>query len=1001
MRVRTLPCLVVTCLLASLRSWAAAAGDEPVSAIPLKPDPPFAIDGNLGDWADVPGAIEVRSPEQVVWGSGAWTGPEDLGGTVRLAWRQEFLFVAVEVTDDQLRQNQRGDSLWKGDHIELYIDAQPDLEPERTAFGQGQFHIAMSPGNFRRTGDPLADCVPEVYCYRPEKSAVEGALAGAVPTPSGWALEAALPWAFLGVGAPAPGLALRVEVAISDTDSLEPRQESLMTTSTARWEHTRPRVPLRVLARADGTAPPLARRVPVFETVTLAQGEQQSFTFSAPTPPEGREAVLVFQARLDTPKVAGHTPALRLLLNDQVLTGERLHNKPAKCTARNGAVYSLVSGERYTVYYAPDMKSPDTDPHYGLLNGVRACEFALRVTDLLRAGENVLRVEHAAAPAVKAPLVVEGMRVEFQVPPPPPAPKAGPPTGEIPVIEPRPVPDVVFTVRELPDAVLEVEAGGEVFAVQSRFSTPAPGWVHGSSQWFRHVREVETRGEAVVVRDTFTNLGSENLPLMHRHQVRLGDRQKGLWLAGLRRPTGEGVAGEPQNPTVFAATAEHGIGLMPLDDVSRVHVTGYAAAGDLGIADNNLVLRPGAAHTAEWAILPVARPDYWSFLNAARRLVDANFTIDGAFAFLRSDPLTAAWSDTQVADFVRLKDARYVCSSITSPKYRGEYAHGTAFQRIDRAGFKAGCERIRRLVPEARFLFYFHCFLDVTEDAPERFADARTLRPDGRQADYGKPAQRLFIPTLTNSFGAEVAKNVDLILDEIGAHGVYWDEHEQSAYAYHYGEPWDGVSGDIDPAAMTLRGLKSSVTLLSEPWRVALAKRILARGPLIGNGAPVTRAMAALKFPCFVETGSITNCCRAQLYSPIALGDHLTERSELDAYRVMLGALDFGCVYHWYNDVNVVPTHPHLTRYMYPITPLELRAGCILGRERIVTRVSGLFGWGDASAHEVHVFDDQGREVDGYAAPLVRRDGKTYTELRLAEDWSAAIVRREPPAPAP
>ena len=48
----------------------------------------------------------------------------------------------------------------------------------------------------------------------------------------------------------------------------------------------------------------------------------------------------------------------------------------------------------------------------------------------------------------------------------------------------------------------------------------------------------------------------------------------------------------------------------------------------------------------------------------------------------------------------------------------------------------------------------------------------------------------------------------------------------------------------------------------------------------------------------------------------------------------------------------------------------------------------------DASKHEVHVFDHQGREVDDYETPLVERDGKTYTELRLPEDWSAVVVRK-------
>jgi hypothetical protein len=151
--------------------------------------------------------------------------------------------------------------------------------------------------------------------------------------------------------------------------------------------------------------------------------------------------------------------------------------------------------------------------------------------------------------------------------------------------------------------------------------------------------------------------------------------------------------------------------------------------------------------------------------------------------------------------------------------------------------------------------------------------------------------------------------------------------------------------------------------------------------------------MAALRFPRFVETGSPSNCALAQLHSPIALGDHLTERSELDAYRNMLSALDFGCLYHWYDDMTVVPTYPTLTEHMYPFTPLELHEGYVIGRERIITRKSGLFGWGDSSRHHVHVYDDSGREVPGYPSPQMIRNGATLTELRLAEDWSAVVVR--------
>ena len=61
---------------------------------------------------------------------------------------------------------------------------------------------------------------------------------------------------------------------------------------------------------------------------------------------------------------------------------------------------------------------------------------------------------------------------------------------------------------------------------------------------------------------------------------------------------------------------------------------------------------------------------------------------------------------------------------------------------------------------------------------------------------------------------------------------------------------------------------------------------------------------------------------------------------------------------------------------------------------KVLTDQPGLFGWGDNSRHEVHVFDDQGRKRPDFAAPTITRDAQTFTELRLPEDFSAAIVRR-------
>ncbi|MCD6361066.1 MAG: hypothetical protein J7M38_09395, partial [Armatimonadetes bacterium] len=557
------------------------------------------------------------------------------------------------------------------------------------------------------------------------------------------------------------------------------------------------------------------------------------------------------------------------------------------------------------------------------------------------------------------------------------------------VIRPRAEFTKQYTVEQTGPARLKVTVGGESFEVQSRFSSPDGKWNQGSCDFFRHERRIEERTEGVTVFDTFTNLTDENLPLMQRHECNLSGRLKRKWLAGLSPYSDEVSMAQPANPTSFGTTGNAGIGLMPENDEFQVHVVNYALNGVLGLADNSFVLRPGASYTAEWTIVPLAGTDFWDFVNAARRLRDANFTLPNQFAFLS----VREHDEDFLRRFMEHKTPDLVCASIGYPRYKGMYAHGTAFQHVDLSLYARHDERIRQMFPNVKTSVYFHCFLDVIDGGETTYADARTLRPDGSQATYGKPYDKIFFPTLENTFGRDIARNMDMIFDVCKADGVYWDELAYSAYQYHYGEPWDGCSGDIDPSTHKLRRLKTSVTLISQPWRVRELKRCLARGPFIANGQPHTRTVARLKFQRFVETASISNCLRAVLYSPIALGDHISEKTGQDAYRWMLKALNYGCVYNWYSE-SVKTAYPTLASHMFPITPMELHEGYIIGQERIVTNRSGYFGWGDTSQHEVHVYDETGREVEDFDAPLVTRDGATYTELRIPEDWSAAIIRR-------
>ena len=1010
----------------------------------MKPDPPPAVDGQLEEWTNVPGALLLNRAEQATWGGGAWKSPADLSAKVWIAWRQDMLYFAADVTDDRIRQTQRGSGIWKGDCIQLYLDVAPDEEATRTHFGKGQFQVAFSPGNFQKTGDLLADCPPESYCFRPADLALKGAVIAAQQTDRGYTLEAAIPWALLGIKLPAVGMTVNLEIAVFDTDGTEARSEKLLSFSTKKWAMNRSRLNEAVLAGADGKAPAIVRGTPVFDKVELKPKGKQTFKFTSTKPPAGKEAVLALKARMDTPKVGGYTQALKLTLNGTALDGKRLMNKPLEIKGKDGRIHRMVAVDRFTAYYAPDFTSADTSQY--AIAGVKTGEFELRVSDLLREGENQLVIENACHPNVTRSLHAANCRVSFAAPPPPPKPKAGPPKGPLTVCAPVKKPKTAYSMKELPDAKLAVEIGGEKFSIASRFSTPVGKWERGSNAFFEHSRKVERKAEAIVVRDTFKNLTNENLPLMQRHEATFnqsdkvvaaphpdplpavagrgrssssktglksgqgpdfplpshargegqgeGSRLRKIWLAGLSPAGLIGTSSAPENPTSFGVTEKGGLGLLPLNDEFQVHVSNYASDAALGLADNQFVLQPGKSYTAEWAIVPVARPDNFDFINAARRLLDANFTIAYCYAFLRGGPLTEKWSDEQFARFIKLKSANLMCDSIMYPTYKGHYTHGMSFQLVSHDSYKRYVERVRRLVPEAKSCVYFHCFINAEEDAAAKFPEARVLRSDGSHADYGQAFYGIFFPTESNAYGRAIRRNVDIILNDIKADGVYWDELEYSAYAYHFGEPWDGCSADIDAKTMKIRRLKSSVTLLSQPWRVALIREIMARGPFIANGQPHTRTVARLKFPRFCETGSISNCTRAQLHSPIALGDHLTERCEEDAYRNMVAALDYGCVSHWYSDLQVMPTFETITKFMYPITPMELHEGYIIGKERVLTNRSGLFGWGDASKHEVHVYDDTGREVPDFKTPTVEQDGATFTELRIAEGWSAAIVRK-------
>jgi hypothetical protein len=115
--------------------------------------------------------------------------------------------------------------------------------------------------------------------------------------------------------------------------------------------------------------------------------------------------------------------------------------------------------------------------------------------------------------------------------------------------------------------------------------------------------------------------------------------------------------------------------------------------------------------------------------------------------------------------------------------------------------------------------------------------------------------------------------------------------------------------------------------------------------------------------------------------------------TQADSVRCARQILREGGVYYGWQ-YQREPAAWNFTSVMYPLTPVELRAGVVLGVERILTARSGLFGWPDGATADVYVIDATGQRA---ASPLVKefdRAGRRLYEIRMPSDHFAVLVRK-------
>ncbi len=618
-------------------------------------------------------------------------------------------------------------------------------------------------------------------------------------------------------------------------------------------------------------------------------------------------------------------------------------------------------------------------------------------------------------------------RVPFTYPFEPQPPVPAPAVRVVPALPP-PVASPPYTLALAEGGGFTISVRGHSYRVESGYSYPDGGenrlstgpsdrkgeaaWkvttskvdpkryhVAAQGQFYAISRTIESTPTRVLVRDTIRNTSSDILGILLSNHVNMADKK-------------DAKVTLMSNPTVFIGTDTSGLGLVALDDLYQIRHRTTHSEGLAGIRDEHFGLDKGASYTVEWAVYPTATNDYYDFINQVRKDERINGRVDGAFAFVdRRTPPSKG--------LVELKNLKYASIGCLGfpPDDPAVSLEGWEFVEYPKesAELKKTLAETKRLYPDVKVMFHVAHALYATNKPVELFGDSRALDINGRQFHYGPNSieyygkyfskQRfdegwrwwLFYPTSENRFGKAMIKAAEFMVNQLGATGMWADGFICGYIPGNYSfDRWDGYSVTIDPKTKKVTHKKTCVPYVALPVLTKVVQIINDKGGVvITNGEPGSRSFWNLNVIASCETSGgdakpVGGLHLGRTVTP--LGSPTAIQNQRDVYRDILGKLDYGALYFWYGD-NDLMKHKTLVEHMYPFTFESIHSGVVRGKERIITKRSGVYGWaGDRSLHAVYPYDARGEQTRNDAMTTVDKDG-SRTELRLGENQSAAVVR--------
>jgi hypothetical protein len=776
--------------------------------------------------------------------------------------------------------------------------------------------------------------------------------------------------------------------------------------------------------------------VVVPKDIAIAPGETRSLEFGT-VPQRDTTTLLSITSRLHTASAGGSYFYLKVVLNGHVVEAARsrnavrLQNKPIISAVARDVRAPWYDGHSWRSVFAPNFQAArllgyyEGDPYL----------LTFDVSDLINpAGENRLAISHVgdrAAMEMKAGegnLIVRRLTITTR---PGPSPVMAADASASPVLNRgQPAAGPAKYHGELSKGGgFTITVGRRQWKFASAFSYPNAGMnrLHpsaqvkpdGQSQWsptthprdnggevdaegpdYRLHRTVNFTPRKVEVSDELTNCRRDTaLGLLIRHETSLKDlAAPTVRLAGNADPAVTDYY-SPMNPSVHVSVADHGIGILCEDDVFRNQARLFYADGHqtAGIRTEMLWLGPGESYTLQWAVYPIAGPDYFDFVNLVREDWGSNFTADGAWFVFRPE-----WILDQPINKLKTALARQGIKYAISDGGWVDRKHDIRRNAFGVGGLeeywadyrrrlREAAARIREAAPAVKILVYYDTQRETAKDGLEAFRGCQLTDPKGNllTTNWSNRFDNLtysMVATADNAFGRATLAAADEFIDATGSDGIYWDELEAVGYgipliAYNQ---FDGHSCLLDPKRYTIERQVGITTLLAERHRLAVIERVQNRGgPMLGNSPPCTRAILATGIPRMVETQHNDYWCyEGNFGTPLG---YLDQKAD---FASVVRVLRMACLPV---DVHLETNHL-IQQYLFPFTPVELHYGYMLGKERIIATHDGNYGWiGDRCLVQMRHFNREGQLAEDDAVTTI--GGEAKTAVKLDKEEAVVLVR--------